>query len=712
MLEVRKSFCRVCLNACPIEVTLDDGRVTQVKGDPENTLFGGYTCIKGRAQGSYLNHPERLRHSLKRKPDGQFEKIATEQALDEIAERLSAIRANYGPRAIASYAGTMLFPAYATSMPMLTALMDTIGSPMRFDTDTIDKGGKLVALSLHGNWMAPAQCFDEPDVMMLIGINPVVTFTGLPTGNPGEWLKRQKRRGMRLIVIDPRRTQVAKRADLHLRPKPGFDVAIVACLIRCILRDQLYDRDFVADNVVGLESLRAAVEPFDPSNVSTQTGVKHEDLLAAARMFAGQRRGYVMAGTGPHMAGVGTLTEYLVLVLQTLCGYWLRAGDAVTATPSLLPQRSYKAQAQAPDQHWAFGETVGQRGLRETRAGLPIIELPEEMLRNDDNRVRAMVCVGGNPVAAIPDHHRTVEALKQLDLFVQIDPWMSRSSRLADYVLAPTMALEVAANTQVLDVLTGWTGYGLGVPYANATPAIASPPAGAELKDDWQFLHGLARRLGFDGRLPNKNGGTCTVHEQTTTESFLELMAAGARVDLDKVKASSSGGVFVEPRVTVEPRAPSWQGRFDVANTDILSDLRRHQLPAHDVSGDYPFRLICRRHMQAYNSSYHFSSTHRSKPYNPAFLSTEDMRALNLSDGDIVMLQSADGQAYAVAETDTDVPPGIVSMTFAYGDDDWSRENVREVGTDPNRLIRVGDHYDRYTGQPRMSNIPIRVEIP
>ena len=336
MTEVTRSFCRICLNACPLNVEVQHGRVTKVTGDPGNPLFEGYTCIKGRSQPDYLYHPKRLLHSLKRMPNGGFEKISVATAMDEIAERLQEIRIQCGPQAIASYAGTMLFTSYTTSIPMLTSLMDTIGSSMRFNTDTLDKGGKLVAASLHGDWMAPACGFDDPQVTLLIGINPVVTFTGLPAGNPGRWLKTQTQRGMKLLVIDPRRSYVAKRADLHLRPKPGFDVDILACFIRVILSEQLFDVAFAGENVTGIEDLRLAVEPFDPTTVANRAGVRAEDLIVAARTLAGHKRGYIMAGTGPHMSGQGTLTEYLVLALQSLCGYWLRAGDQVLAAHAAL----------------------------------------------------------------------------------------------------------------------------------------------------------------------------------------------------------------------------------------------------------------------------------------------------------------------------------------------------------------------------------------
>src|SRR5262249_53613824 len=191
-----------------------------------------FTCIKGRAQPDYLYHPERLLHPLKRTEDG-FVRISADQAVEEIGAKLQALRERYGPRAISSWAGTMQ-TAIRHAMPILHAIMDGVGSPYRFDPNTIDKGGKQIATALFGAWGAPAYGFDEPDVALLIGINPMVTFTGLPAGNPGQWLKDRARQGFRLIVVDPRRSDVAARAFLHLAPRPGFDVHILASMLRLI----------------------------------------------------------------------------------------------------------------------------------------------------------------------------------------------------------------------------------------------------------------------------------------------------------------------------------------------------------------------------------------------------------------------------------------------------------------------------------------------
>src|SRR5262249_40440351 len=175
----------------------------------------------------------------------------------------------------------------------------------RFDPNTIDKGGKQIATALFGAWGAPAYGFDEPDVALLIGINPMVTFTGLPAGNPGQWLKDRARQGFRLIVVDPRRSDVAARAFLHLAPRPGFDVHILASMLRLIFEENLQDGAFLAENVSGVAALRAAVAPYTLERVSAVADVPAADLELAARTHAGARRAYAMAGPGPHMSGPG-----------------------------------------------------------------------------------------------------------------------------------------------------------------------------------------------------------------------------------------------------------------------------------------------------------------------------------------------------------------------------------------------------------------------
>ncbi|MGE0387678.1 MAG: molybdopterin-dependent oxidoreductase [Gammaproteobacteria bacterium] len=709
----RHSFCRICTNHCAITVEVQDGRVLRVAGDADSPLYGGYSCIKGRAQPHYLAHPDRLLKPLKRTAAGGFEPIALDQALDEIAARLIEIRDRHGPRAIALYGGTMMVATAPTVWPLHAAFCDAVGTPMRFDPNTMDKGGKQIAAALHGRWMAPSQGFDDPQVALLIGINPIDTYTGLPAGNPGQWLKDRARRGMKLIVIDPRASPAARRADLHLQPAPGHDAEILAGMIRVVLAESLQDRDFLAAHVAGVDALRAAVEPFTPEEVARRADVPADDVVRAARLFAGARRGYAMAGTGPSFSGPGSLVEYLVLALETICGHWLRAGERVRAAPVLVPAPRYKAQAEPPKADWGLADTMRVRGLRHTHAGLPAGAFADEMLLPGEGRIRALISVSGNPAAVLPDQLKTAQALASLDLLVQVDPWMSRTAELAHYVLPPPMPLEVPAATHFLDIISQRaTGYGLGESYAQYSPAIAAPPPGSELIEEWKLFAELGRRMGLAMTVRGFDGTTIDAPPDLDTEVLLERLSGAARVPLDVVRQYPSGALFPEPAVTVAPPDPEWTGRLDVGNGEMMRDLARlaAEGPAR-AAGDegFAFRYVSRRHRHVYNTSCNIPQTHRGKPYNPASMHPADMQALGLAAGDVAEIRSARGAIRAVVEPDTTLRRGLVAMMYGFGAGPERDGQVREIGSNPNRLLSVDTVYDRYTGQPRMSNVPVNV---
>jgi hypothetical protein len=208
---------------------------------------------------------------------------------------------------------------------------------MLYTAASIDQSGKPVAQALHGLGMASGHDANDPEVVLYVGKNPLVSH-GAWSANPGDFFKDMADRGATLIVIDPRRTETARRAGLHLRPLPGHDAAIIAAMLRVILTEDLHDDRFVTENTTGLDALRAAVEPFAPGVVAEAAGIAADDLVRAARKYAGAARGFASAGTGANMAGPTTLLEYLLLCLQTVCGYWRRAGEvvrnALTVSPS------------------------------------------------------------------------------------------------------------------------------------------------------------------------------------------------------------------------------------------------------------------------------------------------------------------------------------------------------------------------------------------
>jgi anaerobic selenocysteine-containing dehydrogenase len=712
--ELRYSLCRICNKACPLIAEVVDGRLVTIRGDDDNELYLGYTCIKGRAMPEILDGPDRLLHSLKRTPDGGFEPIPFERALDEIAVRLKAIYEEHGPRAVATYYGTQMqnVPAGA----LIKAFTSAIGTRMNFGAVSVDKPGRPIAWAMLGRWQAPPQGFSDPRAIIMLGINPFATgLGGVPNGHPGNWLAERVRSGTELIVIDPRRSDMAKRATIHLQPRPGHDIPILAAMLHVILDEGLHDKGFTDEDVRNVDALAAAVHPFGPRTVAERAGVEVDDLVRAARVFAGAGRGYVVAGTGPHFAGHGTLLDYLALCLDTVCGHWLKEGEPVERLGALLAPAVPRAQAVDPVPAYGYGEPSRVRGLGLTSAGMPSATLAEEILLDGPGRVRALFSCGGNPVAALPNQLQTIEAMRHLDLLVQIDPFLSQTAVLADYVIAPRMTPEMAGHTQKVEGASSLyaTGYGFSADYAQYSEAIVEPPAGSEVVEDWEVFYGLAQRLSLSLVVTTTGGEKVPLDMQSapTPDELVTMLARGSRVPLDEVKRHPHGAFFpADPPGVVAPKEPDWPGRLDVGNADMLRDLAGH-VPSPDNPADatYPFRLINRRMMHVVNSSYDARGAAGHPKINPAFMSATDLAALDLVTGDEVEIESPHGTIRAIVALDGDMRDGTVSMMFGFGGPPGHDARVREIGSPVARLLSTTDFHDPYSGQPLMSNVPIRI---
>ncbi|CAA0120184.1 Polysulfide reductase chain A [Mycolicibacterium vanbaalenii] len=722
MSYTRPSICRLCHNGCAILVEVDNGKAVRVVGDRDNPVYAGYTCLKGRQLPLQHSHPDRLLHSLKRRPDGTFQPIPVEEAMDEIAERLARIIDRHGPGSVASYTGTMGYVGSAATGPVAEAFMDAIGSPMRFTPNTIDQPGKAIAKALHGMWMAPPHGFHEPRVALLIGANPLISHSaGAPAGNPRKWLKTAIARGLKLIVIDPRRTETARNAFIHLQPKPGHDISLLASMMRIIIDENLYDKDFVDDNVSGFDELRRVVDPFVPTEVARQADVMVEELIGAARLFAAAGRGYTIAGTGPNMSGRGTLLEYLILNLEALCGHYLRAGERVLNSLTFMQEQPPKAQAIPPFPGYGFGEQMRVRGLGMTLAGMPTAAVSDEILIDGEKQIHALFSIGGNPVAAWPDQLKTIDALNRLELLVQTDIKISATARLADYVIAPKVGLEtpgISAVTELLKLTA--TGIGSAVANAQYTPAIVQPPDGADVVEDWELFYGLAQRLGLQltldklVALPLSEAFPLDMKNRPTTDDLFDLMTRQARIPFAEIKGHVHGAAFTEPAVTVAAKDPDWPGRLELADAQMMADLREVAREQFDTeisqsATGFDFRLISRRMLHVYNSSARDLPGNDEFHYNPAFMHPADLNQLGLTPGDVVQIRSERSAILGVVQIDTSLRQGVISMTHAFGDAPQYDDALGQIGSPTGRLSANDRDYEPYSGQPRMSNIPVSV---
>ncbi len=615
------------------------------------------------------------------------------------------------------YTGTFSFH-YPSGAEMAKAFMKAIGSPMRFSSGAIDQPGKGIARALHGTWNGGPQPFDEADSWILVGANPTISmWGGIPQYNPAKRLREARQRGMKLIVIDPRVTEAARVADIHLQCRPGEDPTILAGLLRVMITEGLVDDDFVATHVNGFDALAEAVEPFTPDYVERRAEVGADELVAAARMFASGRVGSVTAGTGPNMAPRGTLTEYLVAAIQTVCGRWLREGEALPNPYVLLPERVARAQADPPVPAHGYGEQLRIRGLGDNAGGMPTAALAEEILLEGDGQVRALFTVGGNPVAAWPDQLVAIEAMEALELHTTLDIKMSATAKLCDYVIAPKLSLEVAGTTMPNEGIWGYgaatTGYP--APYAQYAPAIIEPPEGSEVVEEWQFFYRLAARMGLQLRF---SGVDLDMDLEPTAEELLDIMMRNSRVPLDEVRQHRHGAMFPEPDARVGPPEPNWPHRLEVGHPmmiDELSQVAAEPVTQHGgYSADERFshRLVSRRLPDVYNSSGHDIAGLVAKwRYNPAFMNPKDMTGCGFEAGTIIEIDSGHATILGIVEPAEDIKVGVISMAHGFGDVPKYDGDVRRMGSNTGRLSDVESTGDPISGIPWMSAIPVNVRL-
>jgi anaerobic selenocysteine-containing dehydrogenase len=699
------TFCRFCHANCAMLAEVEDGRVTSVRGDPEDPVFGGYTCVKGRQLVEAHYSPERLTSCQVRDADGAYEPIATEAALDLVAEKLRKIIDEHGPHAVAIYGGTYAFQNSA-GVATATSFAQGIGTRNIYTSVTLDQPAKVYTTMRYGMWEGGMHSFDSADVCFMIGNNPLVSHYAppgsLPPFSPSRRLRDAQERGLKLIVADPRESDVARLADIHLPVLPGEDAAMLAGMIHVIIEEGLYDRNFVGAHVDGFDALVEAVKPFTPEVVGARSGIEPSQLVAAARMFAKAERGVASTGTGPEMAGNGTLTAWLVSALNIICARFCQEGE-LSSIPRVFTAKSpRRAQVGAPIP--LFGEGFPKsrfRGLTHLGTEMPCNVLADEILTPGEGQVRALINIGGNPVVAFPDQEKITKALDSLDLLVSVDVRMAQTARRSHIVLAPAMCLE-------RDDISNLSEWWYEVPYARYTKAIAQPPG--DLIDEYAMLWGLAKRLGTGLPLA---GGPCPMDELPDKAAFLDLMTAGCTVPPSKVRDDTPDGKAIiyhdlHPRVAAAD--PDAANKFQLAAGDMPSVLAAYREDAPARPG-FDFRLVSRRTKHRFNSTGgHLTALKAKRTTNPAHIHPEDLAALGIDEGALVSITSPVGQITGVAEASPAMRRGIVSMAHAWGDAGEDGSQVRDIGAGTNRLVKETHDFDPITGQSLQSAIPVRIE--
>ncbi|MFT5013605.1 MAG: anaerobic selenocysteine-containing dehydrogenase [Dinoroseobacter sp.] len=707
MTTTHKTFCRYCHAYCAMVADVDDGKVISVKPDTDNKMYGGYTCIKGRQLVEQMYQPERLTTSRKNSGTGEFNDISSEQAMDEIAEKIRSIVAEHGPRAIATYNGTVAFQN-SGQLVYSREWHNALQSSSYYTSVTIDQPAKVFVGSRIGYWTGGSHFFQDSDVAMVIGNNTIVSHYaspgGVPSVSPSDQIRRAQKRGLKLIAVDPRETEVARRSDIHLQVQPGKDAPLLAGMIRLILGEELHDIEFCEKYTSGQDDLRASVEPYDLDTASAQSGVSASLIEEAARVFAAGPKGIAVTGTGPEMGEHPNLVQHLVASLNIICGRFYRAGDTLPNPGALsanVPRREGVYEAPTAWDHGErcrvrpeFGELLSPSGVKE----MPTSQLADEILTPGEGQIKVLFVIAGNPVMAWPDQQKAYAAMQELELLVCIDPYMSATAEVADYVIAPKLTLEREDVTLLADP---WYEQ----PYSQYSKAVVQTDR--DVIEEWELYWGLAKRLDLDVKI---KGQSISNDVKPSKFELLQAITSGARTDLQFLRDNPGGHIFPELKIEVQPSGGRESGKLKLYPEGVADEFAT-LLASAATDEDYSHTLI------GFRSKYVLNSFGRNLPKlleksgttNPANIHPDDLAALGIKDDSEIMIESKHGSINAIVKANKRIKPGVIAMHHCWGVAPDQQAPVREVGANTNRLVSDIEGLQRYTGMTRSSGIPINI---
>ncbi len=706
----KKTFCSICTAFCGFNAEIEDNHILNMLPDADHPMSQGFSCSKGRQFHHLLTAPNRLTRCMKRS-NGTLLPIEKSVALDELAAKLDAIRAEFGPESIAFYCGNGA-TFKTTPMPAVHAWMQGLGSHQIYTSLTIDQPAKIVSVGRHGLWAGGIQDFESAEVSMLIGNNVTISSLHMPGGPPG-WrpgaIKEAKKRGLKLIVVDPRKTETAQLADLYLPIRPGEDATLLAGMIKFIMDNNLYDSEFCNDYVAGFDELRQALAPFTQDYVAQRSGLNAVNIKAAVDIFVAAKRGIASSATGPDMGPHGNLTEHLISCLNTLCGRHNRAGEKLAFPSLLIPNlppvaavvpRAFYPEKLNPDMNT---QRARLSGAHQVFKEMPTATLADEILTDGKGQIKALIVVGGNPMTSWPDQAKTLRALQALELLVCIDVRQSDTAELAHYVLPASYGLERAE-------LTAYNDFLYNKPFHQFADKLVEPPGDA--CEEWIYLAELAQRLQLTMTLP---GGDVDLNNLPSPTQFIELLYPEhlTKVPVQEIMRHEGGKVFEEfANPEVLPAFEGMDDKLQLLPDGVAAEIQQLLNNPIGIEGQFGAQkqfthlLTARRNKYVYNSMCH--ELPQTAKNNPAFLHSSDIEKLGAAVGQVLRLVSSYGVIHVQLAADDALRPGVVSVSHGFGGGvvDEARDDIATVS----RLMSTDNTFDRIARMPIMSALPVRFE--
>jgi anaerobic selenocysteine-containing dehydrogenase len=668
MIEIRRAICPYdCPDACALLVSVKDGRVVGIRGDPTHPITQGFVCPKVKHSLTRLASPSRLLFPMERtgpKGTGEFKRITWDQALDRIATAFERIIGSHGAEAILPCFGsgtTGLIQMYLGG----TRFFARLGAAV-LERAICSEAGKAGCRYTYGSTIGadPEGCV-ESRLILLWGANPVVTnLHFVPI------MKEAKRRGASVVLIDPRRTRSAGMADRFYQIHPGTDGLLALGLMKVLIEEKRYDEEYVARSTVGFEALADRVARINLGAVARVTGIGEEEIRDLARLYGMAKPALIRIGIGLQHHDNGGMTVRAIACLPALVGAWgVRGGGLLFNNNGAFPLSKEALLAGLP-----VGR--GRRTVNINQVGAALTESPPT--------VHALYVYNGNPVHTLPDQRRVVAGLAREDLFTVVhEQVMTDTARFADILLPAT------AQFEQFDLHASTWHY-----YLSVNRPCVPPPE--ECKSNFEVFQLLARRLGLRDDLlelsPEAVASRLLVTRHPFFEgiSFLRLMAEGS-VHLSTTEipfVPFADGRFPTPSGTVEfySEAMARDGLDPLPNWTPPSESA---LGSPDRHKKYPLTFLTPSARFFLNSTFaDLSPLRASEGGEPVLeIHPDDAAPRAINSGDLVQVGNDRGVCFLYARVTRDIHQGTVASSGMW----WGRDRPGWTAPNATTSCRLSD---------------------
>lgn len=718
MIEEKVTYCRICEPFCGLIATVENDKLVKLRPDNEHPLSKGFACPKGIAYTHIQNDPDRVLYPLRRRPDGEFERVSWDTAMSDIVSRLKAIKKAHGPDAISLYFGNPSALNYSHAL-WTAGFMAGLGSPHSFSAGSQDTNSRFVASHLLYGLLTviPIPDVESTELLVILGANPVVSHGSLfSSPRLKEHMQAITKRGGRVLVIDPRRTETAREHD-WLPILPDSDAWLLLSLLNVLFSEGFADEKKLAKQAKGVNALRLLARSFTPESTQKQTGIPADEVRRLARDLA-TKRAALYGRTGTCLGSSATLVNFLMDTVNLVAGNLDSRGGAVFGE-SPQPLVEDVAHLTGAASYNTRRSRVGN--LPEVLGTEPAANMAAEITTPGKGQIRAMLVSAGNPVLSTPNGEELEAALDQLDLMVSIDLYVNETNRHAHYVLPGTAMYE--HDDFPIASLNFFPK-----PFMQATEAVV-PPAG-EARPEWQIIDDIARGLGFRA-LPNRFAQLASraselvglpVTPRLVVDALIRTGRGGDLFGLrpwghnfSKLVHKHPHGVVFAEQVSVgrlRKVVRHKDHKIHLDHPEIRSEVGR--LMMRSENADFPMYLIGMRELRSENSWMHnVGQLRAARTPHAARMHPVDAERIGVSHNGNVRLVSASGAIELPVLITEDIQPGVVAVPHGWGHQGtggWRTAN-KEGGANVNTLAssRPQD-LDPLSGMSHLSGIRIRAE--